>query len=62
MSQNNGNKGGAIIGIIIVVVFIIIACASCSGGCSSGSKSDIARDPNGFLGYSDDFWEWAMKQ
>ena len=39
MSQNNGNKGGAIIGFIIVIVFIIIAFASCSGGCSSSSSS-----------------------
>ena len=60
MAQGNGNKGGAVIGIIIVVVFIILACVSCSGGGSS--KKDIARDPNGFLGYSDDFWEWAAKQ
>ncbi len=29
--------------------------------CSSGSKSDIAHDPDGFLGYSDDFWDWYVE-
>ena len=44
--------------IILVVFFILLALSSCSGG---GSKRDVAHDPNGFLGYSDDFWDWYVE-
>ena len=55
----NENKNGASIGLIIaVVVAIAIGLASCG---DSGSKRDVAHDPNGFLGYSDSFWEWYAK-
>ena len=60
--ENNNQNGGTkdmIIGIIVIVIFIILAFASCSG---SGSKRDVSHDPDGFLGYSDSFWEWQMKQ
>ena len=53
MQENK--KGGGIALIIIVVVFFVIAFASCG---DSGSKRDVAHDPDGFLGYSDSFWEW----
>ena len=41
--------------IFLVVLFILAALSSCSGG---GSKSNPAYDPDGFLGYSDGFWDW----
>ena len=50
--KNNGSNFGSI---IIVVIAIMFALASCGGG---GSKSNPAYDPDGFLGYSDGFWEW----
>ena len=53
-SSNGGNIGAVII-TIILAVFVFSGFSSCSG---SGNKSDIAHDPNGFLGYSDSFWEW----
>ena len=60
MSENKGgNSGGtlgAVIITIIIAVFVFSGFSSCSGG--SSNKSDIAYDPNGFLGYSDSFWEW----
>ena len=58
-NNTNNNKGGTIIGIILVIVFVVIAFASCGGG--SSSKRDIAHDPNGFLGYSDEFWDWYVE-
>ncbi len=42
----------------LVAIALSLALASLLADCSSGSKSDIARDPDGFLGYSDDFWDW----
>ncbi len=42
----------------LIAITLSLALASLLAGCSSGSKSDIARDPNGFLGYSDSFWDW----
>ena len=64
MPGNNNNNGGSnkdtIIGFVTIIIFVLIAFASCSS-CSS-DRSDVGRDPDGFLGYSDDFWEWQMKQ
>lgn len=52
----NEKKNGGFIGpIIAVVIAIVIGLASCG---DSGSKRDVAHDPDGFLGYSDSFWEW----
>lgn len=53
--KNSGGVGF----VIIVVLFILLSFASCGG--SSNHSSDIARDPDGFLGYSDDFWEWYVE-
>ena len=50
--------GFAYFTIIIVCLFISII----SGSCDGGSRTDVAHDPDGFLGYSDSFWEWQMKQ
>lgn len=52
----DGKKNGGNLGIIIVLVIaIVFGLASCGSG---GSKRDVAHDPDGFLGYSDSFWEW----
>lgn len=52
--MNSKKNGGNIGTVIVLVIAIIFGFASCS----SGSKYDVAHDPNGFLGYSDSFWEW----
>lgn len=57
-NQNTPNKGGGIAAIIVIILFFVIAFASCGSSCSGSSKSDIAYDEDGFLGYSDSFWEW----
>lgn len=49
--KNNGNIGV----IIVLVIAIVLGVVSCGGG---GSKHDVAHDPDGFMGYSDSFWEW----
>lgn len=41
----------------LILLFLVLMVL---GGCSS-SKTDVAHDPNGFLGYSDSFWEWYQK-
>lgn len=43
---------------IIVVFFVIMGYLSCN----SDSGIDVVHDPNGFMGYSDSFWEWLGKQ
>lgn len=48
------NKNG-VITIAVIVIFLIAILGSCGG---NNNKSDIAYDPDGFLGYSDSFWEW----
>lgn len=56
MSDQNGGKTP--VGVIIaIIVAVILALAT-----YSQPKKDVARDPNGFLGYSDSFWEWQAKQ
>ncbi len=45
----------------LIAVILSLTLTFLLASCSSGSKSDIARDPDGFLGYSDDFWEWYGK-
>ena len=41
------------VGAIACLLAMILALAGCGG-----SKRDVAHDPDGFLGYSDSFWEW----
>ena len=45
-----------ILAVALISMFIVTALSGC------GSKRDVTHDPNGFLGYSDSFWEWQMKQ
>ena len=60
-SNNNNNKNFKdTLALIIIIAFVVIfAFSSCS---SAGNKYDVAHDPDGFLGYSDDYWEWQSKQ
>lgn len=64
MSQTNNTekKGGAdwgtIIAVIVVVAFFVIGYLSCN----SEPSTDVVHDPNGFMGYSDDFWDWLGDQ
>lgn len=64
MSQNNNSNNSetiaAIIVCIVIGLFIFMGYLSCSE--SGGSRRDVTHDPNGFMGYSDSFWEWAAKQ
>lgn len=48
------NKAGAIIAFVCIIMFIIGAI----GSCSDDDKRDAAYDKDGFMGYSDGFWEW----
>ena len=32
---------------------------ACLAGCSSSNSYDGVHDPDGYLGYSDEFWEWS---
>ncbi len=43
------------------IVAIAILIAMLLTGCSGHKRRDVGHDPNGFLGYSDDFWEWYAK-
>ena len=43
---------------ILVILFIVIGFLI-SGGCSA---PDVTHDPDGLGGYSDEFWEWWIKQ
>lgn len=54
MTNQNGGKTPVIIAIILAVILV-----SCT---YSQPKKDVTHDPNGYLGYSDSFWEWQMKQ
>lgn len=55
----DGKKSGDNFGVIFVLVIaILFGLASCG---SSGSKRDVAHDPNGFMGYSDSFWDWYVE-
>lgn len=55
----NGNKKGENLGVIVVIVIaIVLSLVSCSSCGNNGSKRDVGHDPDGFLGYSDSFWEW----
>ncbi len=54
--MNNNNKN--IMGIIVAVIFALITLVTCFGQ----EDKDVTHDPNGFLGYSDSFWEWWAKQ
>ncbi|MBQ4640282.1 MAG: hypothetical protein IJB69_07190 [Clostridia bacterium] len=61
MSQNNNKNSGngaTIIGVLVVVFFVVVAILSCN----SDSGIDVVHDPNGFMGYSDSFWEWLGDQ
>lgn len=58
MNGNKSGKGSSIIAVIVIVLFLVMGFASCS---DDSSKSDIARDPDGFLGYSDSFWDWYVE-
>ncbi len=40
---------------VIIIAIIIVFFTMCSGG---EVDSSIAYDPDGFLGYSDSFWDW----
>lgn len=57
-NQNGGNTVAGIIGVVIVVFFIVLGVISCN----SESSIDVVHDPNGFMGYSDGFWEWLGDQ
>ncbi len=62
MSENkkkDGTDWATMLGVLIVVVFVFIGYMSC---CNSEPDPNAGRDPNGFLGYSDDFWEWLADQ
>ena len=41
------------LGILACVITVIISLAGCGS-----SRKNIAYDKDGFLGYSDSFWEW----
>ncbi len=45
---------------IVALVLMLVLCLSLCA--CQRDKSAIARDPDGFLGYSDSFWEWQAKQ
>ena len=46
---------------LAVIVGVILLIGGCSASCD-GDSSNPAYDKDGFLGYSDDFWEWQSKQ
>lgn len=56
MTNQNGEKTPVGVIVAIIVAIILALCTY------SQPKKDVSRDPNGFLGYSDSFWEWQMKQ
>lgn len=57
--NNNSSNQASIVGALIVIVFVLIGYLTC---CNSEPDPNAGRDPNGFLGYSDDFWEWLGDQ
>lgn len=44
--------------ITALLLSLIMVLSLCACG---GKKKDVAHDPDGFLGYSDSFWEWYEK-
>lgn len=40
---------------LVIIFAVVLAILTFAGG----NDYDPAHDPNGFLGYSDDFWEWV---
>ena len=56
--KKKGGKPGAMIATIVIIIALALGLARCG---NSGSKRNVAHDPNGFLGYSDSFWEWYAK-
>ena len=61
MSENN-NKGGETIAAVIMIAIVVLFIALGVATCNSESSIDVVHDPNGFMGYSDDFWEWMADQ
>ena len=57
MDNKSNNDGGVLKTIIIIAIAVMLAVLTFGGG----DKHDVVHDPNGFLGYSDDFWEWYSK-
>lgn len=53
----SNNTRGTIFVVVVVVVFIILAAIT-----YSQPRKDVVHDPDGFLGYSDSFWEWQAQQ
>lgn len=53
----SNNTKGTIFIVVVVVVFIILAAIT-----YSQPRIDVVHDPDGFLGYSDGFWEWQAQQ
>lgn len=43
---------------VVSLFFAVMLLVALMSGCTGGSKRDVAHDPDGFLGYSDSFWEW----
>lgn len=56
--MTNQNGGKTPVGVIVAIVLAAIV-ALCT---FSLPKQDVVHDPDGFLGYSDSFWEWQAKQ
>lgn len=58
--EKKGPDWGSIFAVIVVLAiigfFVLVGYLTCNGDSSS---SNPAYDPNGFMGYSDDFWEWV---
>lgn len=44
--------------ITALLLSLIMVLSLCACG---GEEKDVAHDPDGFLGYSDSFWEWYEK-
>ncbi|MBQ7875466.1 MAG: hypothetical protein IJ306_10015 [Oscillospiraceae bacterium] len=65
-NNNNGEStGGKYIGCstfmwVIIIAIIIAFFTMCSGG--NDNKYDVVYDEDGFLGYSDSFWDWVADQ
>jgi hypothetical protein len=53
--MKKSNTGG-IIALVLVLLVLMAAIGSCFD--DGSSKKDVAYDEDGFLGYSDSFWEW----
>ncbi len=42
----------------LVAIALSLSLLACLAGCSSNSYDGV-HDPDGYLGYSDEFWEWS---